>query len=213
MFESSLTTSGVHGIINDVRGASISPLAPLSPLIDYHKDSFQIKCDGYQSDHYSDLNELRLQDLSIIREDLKHAHIPFDIYVFSLFNKNSSINIISRKSISFKVDTQEGYNVGEYWIVKLVNGNIVLKWAVFDYDMGYLFINNILKCSPIDIISAINEIEWKDFAYDNGAIQWLINTLNEYCRKNIKLPLPNLGNQITDIIWSYIVCPFSEIEF
>lgn len=176
-------------------------------IIEYRNNSFRIKYENYESEYYSDINDLRLQDIIIIKEDSKNAHIPFDIYIFKKFNDR----VIARKSIKFRVDTVNT-NIGEYWIIKS-GEDVIIKWVVFDYDIGYLFINDILKCSPLNIITEINEVMWKDFDYDNNIIQWLIHSLNKFCRKNINMTIPSLGVEITQIIWDYIICDFDNIEF
>jgi hypothetical protein len=180
-------------------------------IVEYCEDRFKIKYGDYQSDSYSDLNELRLYDISIICQDSKYKSIPFDIYSYKNFRTTTAKKLlISRKSIDFKID-KHSYNTGEFWIIRH-NDCVILKWAVFDYQINFMFIEDVIKCSITDAIGAINNVMWKDFAYDNFVIQWFIDNLNNYCRKNIDLSVLGLNSEITSIIWDYIICAFNKID-
>lgn len=174
-------------------------------VVEYSDDQFRIIHGEYQSDYYSDLKDLRMYDISILRDDSKYSSIPFDIYIYS-----TGIQVIARKTIQFKIDKHHN-NIGEYWLTKYGN-EFAVQWSVFDYDFIHLFSNNLMKCGVTSVIQIINEIEWRDFEYDNAIIPWIVNNLNLYCKKNVSLPL-ELPDKIVTIVWDYILCNFDDIEF
>ena len=176
-------------------------------IIEFQDDKFRITYDGYQSEYYSDLKELRLYDISILRNDIKYSGIPYSLYILKKFANK----IIDRFSVQFKIDKNKKTS-GEYWIIRNKN-EISIKWAVFDYEINYLFINDLMKCGVLDIVSAIDMFAWRDLDYENKILPWINDRLNEYCRKNIDLQLSALNESSISIIWDYIICKFDDIEF
>jgi hypothetical protein len=177
-------------------------------IIEYSGDKFRITQGDYTSDYYSELKDLRLNDLFVMRDNREYAQIPYDIYLMN----SKKETLIARKQVWFKV-AKDASILGEYWL-QLYTGNIILNWAVYDYDMGFLFINSLIKCNMFDIVPSINSIDWKDFDYDNSVIQWTIDNANTYIRKNVTIACcPDIDQHITKIIWDYIICKFDEIDF
>ena len=52
-------------------------------IIEYSGDKFRITQGDYTSDYYSELKDLRLNDLFVIRDNREYAQIPYDIYLMN----------------------------------------------------------------------------------------------------------------------------------
>ena len=199
-------------------------------VVEWCDSKFRIVKDDYVSDYYSDLRDLRMNDIYVLRANVAHSKIPYDIYLSNLV----SGELIARKQVWFKIDKWTDI-LGEYWLV-LSATSIVLKWAVFDYDVSFMFTNLLMKCDMFDTVNAVNSTIWREFDYDNCVIPWIINNTSKHLRKNVHIDISAIISDralrvenserihvvgqihsgdpcIVKIIWDYLICDFDEIDY